>query len=79
MTRSARVNLLSHYTDWTSAHVHFGALGWNGMITGALVYSPRRLWNRERLYSTRWFLALLARDDRHRALRPSMWVAGTGG
>ncbi|MEM1063586.1 MAG: cbb3-type cytochrome c oxidase subunit I, partial [Planctomycetota bacterium] len=27
------VNALSHYTDWTIAHVHAGALGWNGMMT----------------------------------------------
>ena len=24
------VNALSHYTDWTIAHVHSGTLGWNG-------------------------------------------------
>jgi cytochrome c oxidase cbb3-type subunit I/II len=27
------VNSLSHYTDWTIAHVHTGALGWNGFLT----------------------------------------------
>ena len=27
------VNSLSHYTDWTIAHVHAGALGWNGFLT----------------------------------------------
>ncbi len=26
------VNALSHYTDWTIAHVHSGALGWNGFM-----------------------------------------------
>ncbi|MFC5386228.1 cytochrome-c oxidase, cbb3-type subunit I [Aquamicrobium segne] len=48
------VNSLSHYTDWTIAHVHAGALGWNGMISFAAVYylAPK-LWNRERLYSIR--------------------------
>ena len=31
------INALSHYTDWTIAHVHSGALGWNGfMIFGML-------------------------------------------
>ena len=46
------VNSLSHYTDWTIGHVHSGALGWNGMITFAVLYflTPR-LWNREKLYS----------------------------
>ena len=24
------VNALSHFTDWTIAHVHIGTLGWNG-------------------------------------------------
>jgi cytochrome c oxidase cbb3-type subunit I/II len=32
------VNALSHYTDWTVAHVHVGALGWNGMLTFGIVY-----------------------------------------
>jgi cytochrome c oxidase cbb3-type subunit I/II len=33
------VNAISHYTDWTIAHVHIGALGWNGfMIFGMLYY-----------------------------------------
>ena len=27
------VNALSHFTDWTIAHVHVGALGWNGFLT----------------------------------------------
>ena len=65
------VNSLSHYTDWTIGHVHSGALGWNGMITfGALYYLVPRLWNREgALLAQPRLLALLARDDRHRALR----------
>ncbi len=32
------VNALSHYTDWTIAHVHVGALGWNGMLTFGIFY-----------------------------------------
>ncbi len=32
------VNALSHYTDWTIAHVHAGALGWNGFMTFGMVY-----------------------------------------
>jgi cytochrome c oxidase cbb3-type subunit I/II len=37
------VNALSHYTDWTIAHVHTGALGWNGFLTFGMVYwlAPR--------------------------------------
>jgi cytochrome c oxidase cbb3-type subunit I/II len=39
------VNALSHYTDWTIAHVHAGALGWNGFITFGMMYwlMPRLL------------------------------------
>ncbi|HKX46287.1 MAG TPA: cytochrome-c oxidase, cbb3-type subunit I, partial [Planctomycetota bacterium] len=37
------VNSLSHYTDWTIAHVHSGALGWNGFMTFGMIYwlAPR--------------------------------------
>ena len=47
------VNSLSHYTDWTVAHVHSGTLGWNGFITfGVLYWLLPRLWKTE-LYSTK--------------------------
>ncbi|MBA4039461.1 MAG: cytochrome C oxidase Cbb3 [Planctomyces sp.] len=32
------VNALTHYTDWTIAHVHGGALGWNGFMTFGMLY-----------------------------------------
>jgi len=32
------VNAISHFTDWTIAHVHVGALGWNGFMTFAMLY-----------------------------------------
>ncbi len=37
------INSLSHYTDWTIAHVHSGALGWVGMSTFGMIYylAPR--------------------------------------
>ena len=41
------VNSLSHYTDWTIAHVHSGALGWNGFMAFGMVY-----WLLPRLYQT---------------------------
>lgn len=41
------VNGLSHYTDWTIAHVHSGALGWNGMMTFGMIY-----WLLPRLFQT---------------------------
>jgi cytochrome c oxidase cbb3-type subunit 1 len=39
------VNSLSHYTEWTIAHVHSGALGWVAMITIGSLYAmaPRAL------------------------------------
>ena len=40
------VNAISHYTDWTVAHVHVGALGWNGFMTfGMLYYLIPKLFN----------------------------------
>ena len=45
------VNAISHYTDWTIAHVHIGALGWNGFLTfGILYWLIPRMWKTE-LYS----------------------------
>lgn len=45
------VNMLSHFTDWTVAHVHVGGLGWNGMFTfGMLYYLFPRIFKTE-LYS----------------------------
>lgn len=32
------VNVISHFTDWTIAHVHIGGLGWNGMMTFGILY-----------------------------------------
>jgi cytochrome c oxidase cbb3-type subunit I/II len=49
------VNSLSHYTDWTVAHVHTGALGWNGFLTFSLLY-----WLFPRLYNTRLWSVKLA-------------------
>ncbi|HNI12534.1 MAG TPA: cytochrome-c oxidase, cbb3-type subunit II, partial [bacterium] len=40
------VNALSHFTDWTIAHVHIGALGWNGFLTfGILYWLVPKMWN----------------------------------
>jgi cytochrome c oxidase cbb3-type subunit I/II len=45
------VSSLGHYTDWIVAHVHGGALGWNGFLTfGMLYYLIPKLWKSE-LYS----------------------------
>ncbi|HTR32199.1 MAG TPA: cytochrome-c oxidase, cbb3-type subunit I [Puia sp.] len=40
------VNAISHFTDWTIAHVHIGALGWNGFLTfGVLYWLIPKMWN----------------------------------
>lgn len=49
------VNSLSHYTDWTIAHVHTGALGWNGLLTFGVLY-----WLFPRLYNTKLWSTKLA-------------------
>ena len=49
------VNSLSHYTDWTIAHVHTGALGWNGLLTFSVLY-----WLLPRLYNTKLWSVKLA-------------------
>ena len=39
------VNAISHFTDWTIAHVHIGGLGWNGfMAFGMLYWLVPRMW-----------------------------------
>jgi cytochrome c oxidase cbb3-type subunit I/II len=46
------VNALGHYTDWIIAHVHAGALGWNGFMAAGMIYwLLPRLWSKP-LYST---------------------------
>lgn len=32
------VNAIAHFTDWIIAHVHVGALGWNGFLTFGIIY-----------------------------------------
>jgi cytochrome c oxidase cbb3-type subunit I/II len=49
------VNGLSHYTDWTIAHVHSAALGWNGMMTFGMIY-----WLVPRLFQTTLWSVKLA-------------------
>ncbi|WP_300599456.1 cytochrome-c oxidase, cbb3-type subunit I [Niabella sp.] len=49
------VNAISHYSDWTVAHVHIGALGWNGFLTFGMMY-----WLIPRLFNTKLYSAKLA-------------------
>ncbi len=45
------VNAIAHFTDWIIAHVHIGALGWNGFLTfGVLYWLIPKLW-KTNLYS----------------------------
>lgn len=49
------VNAISHFTDWTIAHVHVGALGWNGFLTFGILY-----WLIPRMFNTRLYSEKLA-------------------
>ena len=45
------VNAIAHFTDWIVAHVHVGALGWNGFLTfGILYYLIPKMFN-TKIYS----------------------------
>ncbi len=45
------INAFAHFTDWIVAHVHIGALGWNGFLTfGMLYWLVPKLWRTD-LYS----------------------------
>ncbi len=47
------VNAIAHYTDWIVAHVHIGALGWNGFLTfGMLYWMIPQMW-KTKLFSTK--------------------------
>ncbi len=49
------INALTHYTDWTIAHVHAGALGWNGFMTFGMMY-----WLMPRIFQTKLWSSKLA-------------------
>ncbi len=59
------VNVISHFTDWTVAHVHIGGLGWNGMFTFGMLY-----WLFPRLYQTELYSKKLANQH--------FWIATLG-
>lgn len=48
-------NALAHFTDWIIAHVHIGALGWNGFLTFGILY-----WLIPKLYNTQLYSKKLA-------------------
>lgn len=49
------VNAIAHFTDWIVAHVHVGALGWNGFLTFGVMY-----WLIPRMYKTKLYSTKLA-------------------
>ena len=59
------VNAISHFTDWTIAHVHVGGLGWNGMLTFGILY-----WLIPRIFRTELYSKKLANIH--------FWICHTG-
>jgi cytochrome c oxidase cbb3-type subunit I/II len=59
------VSAVSHYTDWIIAHVHVGALGWNGMLTFGVLY-----WLIPRIFRTGLYSKKLANNH--------FWLATLG-
>ncbi|MBP9190974.1 MAG: cytochrome-c oxidase, cbb3-type subunit I [Ignavibacteria bacterium] len=49
------VNAIAHFTDWIVAHVHVGALGWNGFLTFGILY-----WLIPKIYKTDLYSSKLA-------------------
>ncbi|WP_286760757.1 cytochrome-c oxidase, cbb3-type subunit I [Salegentibacter sp. UBA1130] len=49
------VNAIAHFSDWIIAHVHVGALAWNGFLTFGMVY-----WLVPRLFKTKLYSIKLA-------------------
>ena len=49
------VNAIAHFSDWIIAHVHVGALAWNGFLTFGMIY-----WLVPRLFKTKLWSTKLA-------------------
>ncbi|MCH9660159.1 MAG: cytochrome-c oxidase, cbb3-type subunit I [Bacteroidetes bacterium] len=49
------VNAIAHFSDWVIAHVHVGALAWNGFLTFGMVY-----WLVPKLFKTKLYSIRLA-------------------
>ena len=49
------VNAIAHFTDWVIAHVHVGALAWNGFLTFGMIY-----WLVPRMFRTKLYSNTLA-------------------
>jgi cytochrome c oxidase cbb3-type subunit I/II len=71
------VSALAHYTDWIIAHVHGGALGWNGLMAAGLFYwMAPRLWDKplhsKKAADAHFWLATLGIV----IYMVSMWISG---
>ncbi len=49
------VNAIAHFSDWIIAHVHVGALAWNGFFTFGMIY-----WMVPRMFKTKLYSTALA-------------------
>ncbi|MGA0075017.1 MAG: cytochrome-c oxidase, cbb3-type subunit I [Flavobacteriaceae bacterium] len=49
------INAIAHFSDWIIAHVHVGALAWNGFLTFGMIY-----WLVPRLFKTKLHSETLA-------------------
>ncbi|HSI69897.1 MAG TPA: cytochrome-c oxidase, cbb3-type subunit I [Gillisia sp.] len=49
------VNAIAHFSDWVIAHVHVGALAWNGFLTFGMIY-----WLIPRMFKTKLYSVKLA-------------------
>ena len=47
------VNAIAHYTDWIIAHVHVGALAWNGFMAFGIIYWLIPRMSKTTLFSTK--------------------------
>ncbi|WP_417442906.1 cytochrome-c oxidase, cbb3-type subunit I [Joostella sp.] len=47
------VNAVGHFTDWIIAHVHVGALAWNGFLTFGMIYYLVPKMFKTKLYSVK--------------------------
>lgn len=45
------VNAIAHFTDWIIAHVHVGALAWNGFLSFGMIYWLLPRLTKSKLYS----------------------------
>ncbi len=59
------VNTISHFTDWTIAHVHVGGLGWNAMFAFGMLY-----WLFPRIFRTKLYSK--------KAANQHFWIATLG-